>query len=155
MRREKEYITHARFVSSALFSFFENFSFFLIFFTTRYCALLRTSLPVAGIPRVCATLRLCCAHPGDFTVRFCARPACGRDPACLRHAAGLLRANPGDFIVRFCARPACGRDRKGRVACVFACKNTGGLCRSPGEPGFCAALRNKKPPGLFLVLFFF
>ena len=87
-------------------------------------------------------------------MRFCARPACGRDPACLRHAAGLLRANPGDFTVRFCARPACGRDRKGRGACVFACKNTGGLCRSPGEPGFCAALRNKKPPGLFLVLFF-
>ena len=25
LRREKEYITHARFVSSALFSFFENF----------------------------------------------------------------------------------------------------------------------------------
>ena len=69
LRREKEYITHTRFVSSALFSFFEFY-----FFTARYCALLRTPLLVAGILRVCATLRLCFANPGDFTVRFCARP---------------------------------------------------------------------------------
>ena len=32
-------------------------------------------------------------------MRFCARPACGRDPACLRHAAALLR-KPGRF---YCA----------------------------------------------------
>ena len=71
MRREKEYITHARFVSSALFSFFEIFFFFLNFiFTARYCALLRTSLPVAGILRVFATLRVCSANSGILLCAF-------------------------------------------------------------------------------------
>ena len=135
--------------------FLKIFDFFLNFiFTARYCALSRTPCLWQGS---CVSAPRCGFAAQTREILLCAFthvPACGRDPACLRPAASLLR-KLGDFTVRFCARPACGRDRKGRGACVFACKNTGGLCRSPGEPGFCAALRNKKPPGLFLVLFFF
>ena len=125
LRREKEYITHARFVSSTLLSFFRKFLIFLNFiFTARYGALLRTP----------------CLWQGS----------CVSSPRC-----GFASQTREILLCAFAHVPACGRDRKGRGACVFACKNTGGLCRSPGEPGFCAALRNKKPPGLFLVLFFF
>ena len=102
-----------------------------------------------GIPRVCATLRLCFANPGDFTVRFCARPclwqgSCVSSPRC-----EFAPQTRGFYCALLRTSLPVAVDRKGRGACVFACKNTGGLCRSPGEPGFCAALRNKKPPGLF------
>ena len=89
------------------------------------------------------------------TVRFCARPCLWQGSCVSAPRCGFASQTREILLCASAHVPACGRDRKGRGACVFACKNTGGLCRSPGEPGFCAVLRNKKPPGLFLVLFFF
>ena len=119
LRREKEYITHARFVSSTLLSFFRKFLIFLNFiFTARYGALLRTPCLWQGS---CVSSPRCGFASQTREILLCAFahvPACGRDPACLRHAASLLR-KLGDFTVRFCARPCLWQGSEGTRSVCF------------------------------------